>query len=218
MNNKILVATIGFDERPVIRAILRHGLNFREILLLKPREPSDSRSSRVIENIRSLLEKTDANVKLSVVEVDVKDFYRGVGEVKKHLAEKTREYGGEILLLLGGGMRSLITETLVAAIQLSNELLVKGVIEIDLEGEASYTSARIEDLVPLTLTPQERRILEEIRKEPKSLSSLRTSLDLPKTTIWKILQRLEEKGLVEKEYRGRTTYYKISKRAHQYLY
>lgn len=218
MNNKILVATIGFDERPVIRAILRHGLNFREILLLKPREPSDPRSNRVIENIRSLLEKTDANVKLSVVEVDVKDFYHGVGEVKNHLAEKTREYGGEILLLLGGGMRSLITETLVAAIQLSNELLIKGIIEIDLEGEAGYTSARIEDLVPLTLTPQERRILEEIRKEPKSLSSLKTSLDLPKTTIWKILQRLEEKGLVEKEYRGRTTYYKISKRAHQYLY
>ncbi len=215
--SKVLVATIGFDERPVIRAILRHGLGFNEILLLKPREPDDPRSRRVVENIRELVDKTGANIPLTVGEVDITDFYRAVGEIKSWLADTISRHRGDIVLLLGGGMRSLVLETLVAAIQLSNELLVNGVLEVDIEGSTSYVSARIEDLIPVTITPQEKRVLEELDKEPATLSNLSNRLDMPKTTLWKILQRLEEKKLVVKEYSGKTTIYKPTPKASQYL-
>ena len=215
--NKVLVATIGFDERPVIRAILRHGLGFKGILLLKPREPDDPRSRRVVENIRELVDKTGAKTPLIVGEVDVTDFYRAVGEIKSQLAETMGGRGGDIVLLLGGGMRSLVLETLVAVIQLSNELLVNGVLEVDIEGSTSYVSARIEDLIPVTITPQERRVLEELDREPATLSNLSNRLDMPKTTLWKILQRLEEKKLVSKEYSGKAIIYKPTSKAYQYL-
>ncbi len=216
--NRLLVATIGFDERPVIRAVLRHGLKFDKMLLLRPREPSDPRSNRVIENIRGIIEKTGMGVEVTVGEVTVNDFYRGVGEIKKHIMGEIKGSRKEILLLLGGGMRSLVLETLVAAIQLSRELLIEGLLEVDIEGSTHYTSARIEDLVPLTISPQERRVLEELAGKPRTLAELVSRLDIPKTTLWKILRRLEEKRLVIKEYADKNVVYRTTPKTLQYMY
>jgi len=59
------------------------------------------------------------------------------------------------------------------------------------------------------LTNEEKEVIKFLKKNGDSLSSdIRKSLNIPKTTAWRLFKRLEEKGVIEIK-KGKENYIKL---------
>ena len=106
-------------------------------------------------------------------------------------------------------MRALVVETLLAALILPVDAPLDRVkVEVDLETLTRHISFTIGQLQALVnLSSLERRIIEVItaRKGYARLQDLAKTINRPRSTIHRTLQRLVEKKLLEKKPDGTYT-------------
>ncbi len=196
-----MIATLGFDERHVIRSLLAIGLEGIEyIILLIPDWPMDERTTRAVNEITkiaSLAGISEENIVLK--KIPVEDFWSSIAAIVKVFIEYYKAGIEEYVLSIGGGLRVLVVEAYTATLFLPEYIASKVTVRIDLESRKSSVVVRREN-IPLQLwftpRPQEIDVLGALCMGEYSLTSLSKELGLPKSTLWKILKRLEEKRLV----------------------
>jgi CRISPR-associated protein Csa3 len=205
---KVLILSLGFDERFAIRGILRAGLSNNDKIIIFIAEPIVEKSEKALQIIMDFLKKYFEKIKVDVIPIPTKDFEQSaliIGE--KLMNYRNSDY--EIILNLSGGMRSLILELLMASLILD----IKGIIEIELENLEGYISFPIEMLkIKIPLKDEYRRILKEIiENEGINLSQLSKKANIAKSTVHKIIKKLIEYKLIEYEKIGKEYRFKAKR-------
>jgi len=198
----ILLATLGFDERHVIRSLLAMGMGgVSKIVLLVPSWDIDERTRKAVQeikNIAGLAGIKEENILLH--RVDIEDFWTAVSQIMDIFKKEILRGNSKFKISLGGGLRALVIEAYTAALLVKQENID---IDIRIDIEARDKSIEINPKnIPICETPTtlELEILEKLQENPSiTLTRLSKILEKPKTTIWKTVKKLEEKHLVEKK-------------------
>jgi len=94
-----IVAPIGFDERHVIRSILRLGFrNVTNVILLRPEGDVDERTEKAVSEIGKIAREAGAS--LRVIEVPVENLAESVGRIRRLILGEL-EAGRTVLVSLG---------------------------------------------------------------------------------------------------------------------
>jgi len=193
-----IIATLGFDERHIVRSILRIGFGgVKRILLLVPRGGVEDKTMKAFEQIKSLASIAGVD-DVSMVEVPIEMFNDAVAEIRKIAYECVSKYN-RVFVSLGGGMRALVIETLIAIFTLPPS--EKRKIEIVVDLESGKDSIRFPAWIPLELrlSDVESRVLEYVvSKGSANLADVATELDIARSTAWKALERLVDAGFLTK--------------------
>lgn len=211
-----VVASVGFDERFIVRLIVssKLGVLSEDVLLLVMPLGDDVRSLNVVRAVEKFIGNYGLKVKLHVLRVDVADFWGSAGKVRgkveeifgKHVPEK-------LIVLLSGGMRALILETLTGCIATG----LKGEIIAYREDLKGYINFPLETFKIEKPPLEELNVLAMVRDGLVNLRSIASALGVSKTSAFRIIKRLEEKGLVRVEYRGRASKIVLTDKAKLWL-
>ncbi|MCL7390328.1 MAG: CRISPR-associated CARF protein Csa3 [Thaumarchaeota archaeon] len=197
-----LIAVLGFDERHVIRSLLRLGFKNVDVIYLVV--PSGRITKQTEEAIKRITEVAKlANVSdVKVFEVDPLGFGSAVAKLRKLIIDLCSG-GKDLVISLGGGMRVLIVETLVASLLVPKELSSHILVVVDLESGEGYIEVNISSILTISeLKLDELQVLKYLlTKAPAGPTEISKTLGIPKTTVWKILKKLHAKELVTKQYR-----------------
>ena len=186
----VLISGIGFDEKFVVRAFLRRGINqVKEVLLVKPKG-EEPRSQEALNSLRSLMSET--STPLQVLEVDHTDFPTAVSQVM-HWIKGSRHT--EFIVNLSSGMRVLILEILTAFLLLR----IDAEVEVETESGEGVISWRTRDLMDQEIEETELRILALIQQGETSSLGISKRLKIPTSTVWRKMRRLQEAGFIEAE-------------------
>jgi CRISPR locus-related DNA-binding protein len=124
---RALVTTIGFDERFVVRALIRYLENIDHFIGILS-TPIEQRALQAISNIKNFIDKyiVDSGKRLAYefIEIDITDPYEAIARLKRIFTSNN-----EYIVNLSGGMRALTIVTFIAFI-ISR---ARGEIEIELE-------------------------------------------------------------------------------------
>ncbi len=192
---KALILTLGFEEKFCYRAILRHGIEEGDRVILITAGLID-KVRKAYENIKTFIYTSfGEKVKVELLQIDVKEFSKSAKKLIEKLLE-LKDY--ELIINLSGGMRALIIIVLFSVI-ISRLKNIKVEIELeDLSGVINIPEQLI-NLIELgkRLTDERIKILMEIGKGCNDVRSLATRLNKDESTIRRNIGILEELKLVE---------------------
>ncbi|NPA97430.1 MAG: CRISPR locus-related DNA-binding protein [Crenarchaeota archaeon] len=193
-----IVATLGFDERHIVRSILRIGFGgVKRVILLVPTGGIDERTQRAFDEVKKLASMAGVN-DVSLMEVPIESFNDAVADIRRVVYDCVQKYGRAVVSL-GGGMRALVVETLIAVFTLPPNEKKKVDIVVDLE--TGKDGIKFPAWIPLELrlSDVESRVLEYVvEKGSANLGDVATELGVARSTAWKALERLVDAGLLSK--------------------
>jgi len=193
MLRRAFLITFGFEEKFAYRAFIQYKLHNDDIIYLITAKPIVEKVRKAMNNVRQyLLTTIGTDENLRTIEINPTNFPKAVRELKQILLKIPNDY--RIILVLTGGMRSLIIELLFAAIltQINAEIFM------ETEDGRRINIKNVKDILALlkNLTYEERRILKELIHSPQGVSELSRKLAIPKSTVYERLKRLCEIGLI----------------------
>jgi CRISPR-associated protein Csa3 len=197
---KVLILSLGFDERFAIRSILRTGLSRGDKVLIFTAEPIVDKAEKALKIILEFLKKYFEGVECEVISIPTKDFEQSISIIGEQLMN-LKKLGQDIILNLSGGMRSLIIELIIASILVG----LKGIVEVELENLEGYLNFPIDILKMRTPLKEEyKSILNAIIEAREiNLSQLSRKVAMAKSTTHKIVKKMIEEGLIEYEKIGK---------------
>ncbi len=198
--SRVLIATLGFDERHVVRSMLRLGFGgVEKIVLLVPRGGVEERTKRAIEEIERLASIAGVT-EIIVEEIPTEDFVDSVATIYG-LLKKALSMEREVMVSLGGGLRALVIETLVAVFMLPRKDRDRVEVVSDLEtgrGSISFRASLLPFVSP-SFSEIEEKILRYLKDRGcRSLTDISEGLSIPRSTAWKGIDRLRDMELVVK--------------------
>ncbi|MEM3906827.1 MAG: CRISPR-associated CARF protein Csa3 [Nitrososphaerota archaeon] len=185
MIGKLLLATLGFDEKFIIRFLIRHGANREDkIVILFPTGSQQSeKTTKALETIKKVTEVPIEDLAIDLL--NPKKMFRKIERVISSPAYQ------EVIVFLSGGMRILLLITLLA-IFLSRRLNIQ--VEIDSEDGDIHLSV---PMAAIFAPPNKRKllILQGI-KNGQTLTEISKNTGFSKATVSREVSQLESLGLV----------------------
>jgi CRISPR locus-related DNA-binding protein len=202
---RVLVATIGFDEKFVVRALIRYLESIDHFIGILS-TPVEQRASQAISNIKSFIEKyvVDSGKKLisNFIIIDVTDPYEAIAKLKSIFTPNN-----EYIVNLSGGMRALTIVTFIAFI-ISR---ARGEIEIELENLQGRILIDPRVVVAGPLSSDEEKIVNAIKKLGRATyRDIIRETGIPRATLFKHLSSLRSIGVIDQQREGRHTYYLLT--------
>ena len=195
-----LVAVLGFDERHVIKSILRVGFkNVIGIYLIVPMGRITKQTEDAIKRIKEIAGMAGVN-QVEVYEIDPLHFEESVAKLRS-LLMKLCAGGEEVIVSLGGGIRAMVIESIIAATLLPQNMRKYVKIVSDLETGEGYIELVLADILLINELRYEELLLIKYLKERGRVgpTDINRNLSIPKTTAWKLLNKLASRGVIEKE-------------------
>ena len=195
--NRVLIITLGFDEKFAIRAITMHGLSKGDKIVLLT-GPLVERTEKAASYVREFLNKYypwEAEVELVVLPIE--DFYETTSKVVELLKKFSRVR--EIVVNLSGGMRIVILALFTATLFLGLENLK---VEAEAEDSSTYITMDPKPLKSLIsmeeLGVEKKEVLRVLASETKRVSVVELAAKFGRdvSTIRRHVNSLEEKGLL----------------------
>ena len=170
---KALVATIGFDEKFIIRMITREGLNPGDKLFLYTLEPVGDKALKAIRSVRDFVFKYHGReVEVKEDTVNVYDFADALLKLIPAMRNIVETYD-EIVINLSGGMRILIIELLLA-VMLACRSYKNPNIKIEVETE------NFENIVDISMLSELIFAIDELtRSKIKLLKTVADAGEIP---------------------------------------
>lgn len=203
---KLVIATLGFDEKLVLRAFFKVGLDRGDTVLLVYSKTGDPYDVERVEKAASAVKSIVGNLGVKVVDsiVTATDFVVDVTTILNSIVRCGDVE--EVVATLVGGMRLVIIETVVA-LSLYKELVAPkkrtsilamredGLYDVLLPFEALGLSrvTRREIAVLITIA---RENLENARRN-EAVKVIASKLGVTEYTVYKYLSTLEEEGLID---------------------
>ncbi|MEM1703148.1 MAG: CRISPR-associated CARF protein Csa3 [Zestosphaera sp.] len=199
---KLVVVTVGFDEKLPLRGILKIGIDAGDVVMLVYSKTGGEfevkKVEKAVEAVKDVISKT--GVKVVDVVVSGMNFYGDTTTVLRALREHS---ANEVVAVLAGGMRLTIFEVLIALLlrhKFSNTMVrvyvmrEDGLYDIALPVEAFYTP----------LTPRESFVLralyeKEGMKRSKLIDIVSHETGLSESMIYKVTKSLAKRKLVSLE-------------------
>jgi CRISPR locus-related DNA-binding protein len=202
---KALVTTIGFDERFVVRALIRYLENIDHFIGILS-TPIEQRALQAISNIKNFIDKyvVDSGKRLAYefIEIDITDPYEAIAKLKRIFTSNN-----EYIINLSGGMRALTIVTFIAFI-ISR---ARGEIEIELENLQGRISIDPRIITAGPLSSDEEKIVNTIKKLGRATyRDIMKETGIPRATLFKHLSSLRSRGVIDQQREGRNTYYLLT--------
>jgi CRISPR-associated protein Csa3 len=200
------VATIGFDEKFVIRAILRNLKELEKIYLVTAR-PIEEKVAKAIDQVKQFVNVAllapGFKVIVEVVDVEIEDFPGAVSQIRKKCFSEPDNY----VVSLGGGMRAVVLATL-AAFLVSG---ARGEIEVELENFRGVIKFKPELFKITSLGDYEKSVISSLTKHGRATyKELLEDTGLSRATLFRVLKSLKLKGLIEVHRENKTSYYTLT--------
>ncbi len=197
------MATLGFDERPVIRTMSEKGFEgITKIYLIRPLD-DDPRGSKAVAEIRKIASIAGVSDEDVVsFRVDPRMFWESVSLIHDLMASILASSREEVVVLLGGGLRALILEAYTAFLLIPCDARSRLRLRIDLEigGQPIIINGGEIPIRNIDISDAELRILEVVAANPGlNLTGISDVLVKPTSTIHKSLKRLLAHGLLARE-------------------
>jgi len=201
--SRFIVCTVGFDEKLVLRSLLRVGFGVTDVVVLvyslSGGEYEVRRVESAVRNVKELL--GSAGVVFNDIVVSGMDFAGDVAVIAKFLREHAGK-ASEVIGVVSGGMRLLIVETIVALLLFKRFAGRDANVRVHVEREDGLYSVDIPiDLFsPPGLTPRDVEVLKLLADEEKLsdvVERISRSLGISEQSAYKRLYRLKAMGLVE---------------------
>ena len=202
---RALVTTIGFDERFVVRALIRYLENIDHFIGILS-TPIEQRALQAISNIKNFIDKyvVDSGKRLAYefIEIDITDPYEAIAKLKRIFTSNN-----EYVVNLSGGMRALTIVTFIAFI-ISR---ARGEIEIELENLQGRISIDPRIITAGPLSSDEEKIVNTIKKLGRATyRDIMKETGIPRATLFKHLSSLRSRGVIDQQREGRNTYYLLT--------
>ncbi|MCX7796686.1 MAG: CRISPR-associated CARF protein Csa3 [bacterium] len=192
---RLFLATLGYDEKFVIRSLIRNGLSAGDsILLFAPKDYlQDDKAVKAIEIIKGMVSRIVPDIELRIEEYDLfRDFPEEVSRIRNVI--KGYEFD-EIVACLSGGMRALIFSILFTLLTFSGNLKI--IVEIEFENLEHYIR------VPLSIlkTPYSNRwvMILDFLSRSMSLRKISQITGLSLATVSRIVKDIRSFGLINEE-------------------
>lgn len=220
MIGRLIIATVGFEEKFIIRFMIssRLGIDSEDLLLLTIPITSDSRSRETVEIIKKLSSDYDIKLRIEVLNVDINSFWFSVGKIRGTVESILNKFTPrEVIVLLSGGMRALILETLVGCVLTG----LKGRVVVHREDSEGYVEFPLEVLKMVNLPIEHIKVLDIVRRglkeERMNLKMLAEALGTSKASAYRIIRELKNLGLVEVEHKGRASRIALTEKSQLFL-
>ena len=200
----VLFAVLGFDERPILHCMLASGARVEKAVLIQAEtgDPTgEARSERVYQMLSEMLKRMGVAVEKRRLKPQqfLENIIRIARLLDEHIGRERRA-----LLVLSTGMRPLILALYTAALYKYSGRSAPVEVCIEPEGMPEITM-----LLPLSLVTtvadlirddKGLRLLEALMENPEGLTlgDLHRATGLPRSTLYRLLNQLTERGVVEK--------------------
>ena len=195
----VYIATLGYDEKFIVRFLLRRMIKGSDkILLIAPKGfREDEKAFNAYTNIKALIQSTVNALDIYEIDYSSRDSTNEINKLKKFL--ETYAMGEEeIWVCLSGGMRIIIIYTLLAMKRMAMDTPKRIWIEVDFENLTGSV------VFPLTsfILPKDNRIISilNILEDTRGKTSLRkisgmTGISL--ATVHRLVKKMKYMGLVD---------------------
>jgi len=203
-----LIATLGFDEKFTVRALMRHAGRFKKLYVVTA-HPLEERAEKALSTVREFALRYIGGVELRTVTVDPQKPAEAVAEIKKKIF--LQDLASEYIINISGGMRALVFELVLAAV-LSR---IKGVFEIELENFKGLVTVPVEYFMIQPLSTEEYKIVKVLVSMGQATAEeLRAHTGIPRSTLYRYLKELVNRGVVNVEKVNKKSVYKPSSTAY----
>jgi len=212
--SRVMVLTLGFDEKFAIRALTRAAPSSGdEVLVVMPSE-SDERVEKALDYLRRFCNIMD--FPLEVEKVPVEKPEEAIAMIYKRLSQRLRG-GKKLYLNLSGGMRALVLEVLAAAIAIARQWpssMVETKVEVELENFKNVielTLGHFSLSLPGSIDLEVLRSIKKLQASGEAtLDTIASEAKIPRSTTYRRLLDLKERGYVRAEKRGRKVVYSLT--------
>jgi CRISPR-associated protein Csa3 len=214
MANRAIILTLGFDEKFAIRALMRAApLGGDEVIVIIP-STSDERSKKALDSLKNFC--NTIGITIDVREVPVAKPEEAIATIYKVCSQKLKERRS-LHFNLSGGMRALILETMAAALAVARQMpriMSDTKVEIELEnfsGVAEFTLSHFMLSLPGSLDLDILACIKESEASKRATLDIITSAaGIPRSTVYRRLLDLQERGYVRAERQGRRVVYSLT--------
>jgi len=190
----LFVFTLGFDEKFIIRFLLRHHLlKSDEVVIIAPDDYLTNEKARNAYNsIVKILQSWITKEQISVLILAPDDEpAKNIRIVHSYFNKKSPK---KIIVSLSGGMRIVIALTLLALLQIQKIVPIQ--LEIDFENLTSYKAIPLE-VVNFPYSSRVYEILELIQQNPSiSIRKIAWRMALSPATISREILDMKKRHLV----------------------
>lgn len=198
--NKVLVLTLGFDEKFAIRSLMRHSNGLNKVIIIVA-EPVEERAQKALTTVKDFIERFMESIEYEVVTVDPSTPYDAISKLKKRLRESPAL---SYIISASGGMRAVIVELIIAV----SLIKISGELEIELENFKRTIKLPLKLLYMQPLSSEEYKVLKVlIDKKIATAKDIMDSLRIPRSSFYRYLRELESKGLIRETRKGKTALY-----------
>ena len=200
---KVVLLTLGFEEKFAVRALVRRGLEVGDLVVLIT-GPIIDKVAKAINYVKEFL-KYFEGIDIQVFEVsEVHEFTQAISKIKGLIKELLDKYE-YMIINLSSGIRALVVEVLMATTLLPRELKERIIVELDTEdGKAIVEIPK--DLITI-INPPNLGVKEDIIKViieeggEADIYTIAQKLGKDETTIRRQLETLKDLRLIELAYR-----------------
>lgn len=196
---KTLITPIGFTTTQTVSFIVKDGIGRGDrVFFLRPKEdPIDERAKKAYNEIKELITKIDPDIEVQLLMFDVSTFDRLLIDLASFFHNLKSD---EIVVNNSGGVKE-ITIALTAVNILFNH-------KISRTYNFSWLERQMKEIhLPYLACPiegtEKQLLLALIKYGPLTYNILTKKLELSKSTISRIVTRLEDKKLVSTEEIGK---------------
>lgn len=185
----IIFATLGFDEKFIIRDILRRGIKEESKLLIFT-SSEDSRVEKAFMTLKTTF--ISIPLKIEKYRINIENPFSAISEIRNIILENIKGHS-EIVFNLSGGQRILLSYifSIIASEKLNCEIVM---ISEDSSFQVSLPSKIFfaKQIDPLSL-----EIVKMLKEKPLKVGEILKKLGGRRTTVWRKLKLLTKEGIIE---------------------
>ncbi|MEB3774249.1 MAG: CRISPR-associated CARF protein Csa3 [Desulfurococcales archaeon] len=205
-----IIATLGFEEKYIVRCTLRYSTRFRiGGVTLYTATPTDEYSEERVSNAFRQAVKVLGymGIEPRLERMNPYRYLQNIEDLRRLILEKARS--GYVIVCITGGLRIIGATLLSAALLLPSPPPRNVIVSIEHDVEQGYVEAPLEALEKLrSLSGREMLVYEAVKELGEAgPTDISRELGIPKTSAWRILNRLAERGLLVRSgrrFRART--------------
>ena len=191
---RTFICTFGFTEGFLLAMIPQYGLQNGDKIILITSLDSTDKAEQAVLVIKRLVESfklAGGEIKLEIVKINEIEFENNVITFCKIINDEAKQMR-QLILNLSGGMRIIVLAVFLASIYMHKYIYS---VNISPENKKGFFDLDI-PIIDYELNEKEKKLLLLIENEA-DISTIFQSMNVNKTTIYRQIARLEEKGFIK---------------------
>jgi len=203
---RLILLTLGFDEKFAVRSILRYAPKPDDVITILTASPLVEKAEKALKTLLDILKSYAGIENIEIIEVNISNPESAKHKIKELISKHSKQ-DCELVANLSGGMRALILITLSAVLSSDRNAL----IELETENLENVITLTPEFFKPEPVDESDKQLLRKIHELGEvKLDEFTEIIGKSRTTTYRILKKLVNTGYLEERKVGRGVLYILS--------